>query len=126
MSKYVLQLNVTGSNVPMETILDHLPGDEDETVWPDEYSVSIDEDEDGQEVLYAHVPFHQENEARSVHAELGAINGVLQSADSGYMHVHECPTGGSSEAWSCGDRILVDLQAGESGPGEEQGGGSNR
>lgn len=113
MSKYVLQLDVRGSSVPLDTIEDHLPGADDDRVWSDERRVNRGEDEDGVPYLSAHVPFNHEDDARDLHGELGALNGVLNSADSGYIHVHECPTSGSEEAWDCSDRVVLEIRADE-------------
>lgn len=111
MSKYVLQLHVSGSSVPLDTIEDHLPDTGDDRVWADERRTTRGESEDGTPYLSAHIPFNREDDARSIHGELGALNGVLNSADSGYINVHECPTSGSDTAWDCGDRVLVEITA---------------
>lgn len=107
MTKYVLQLDVRGSNAPLDTIANHLPDKSHTDTWATEHRQARGTAPDGVPYLTAHIPYHVQADALDKHAELKGLNGVINSADSGsYIHVHECPTGSGSDSWDCSERII--------------------
>jgi hypothetical protein len=108
--KTVLQLDVRGSEAPLDAILSTLPDQSEPSVWDEEFDLMKGEDEDGTPMLAAHIPYHDEGDARDKFAEVTGLSTLESTAQPGsQVHVHECPTSGSSEAWDCGDRILDEL-----------------
>lgn len=111
MTKYVLQLEVIAQpNSPnqLNGVMNALPNESDSGVWGDEYSVSrVDDPVDGNAYVTAHIPFDVQADAEG---ELNRLKGLQSFIDAvgGYLHVHECPTGGTDEQWDCGEHVTVE------------------
>jgi len=107
--KYVLKLRAVGANIPVKTLRDTFDNAENASVWSDGYTVSERTTVNGTPVLVAHIPYYSEKDALDAFDELRGITGVLNSADEGYLHVHECMTGGGPEKWDCSEHIVREV-----------------
>jgi hypothetical protein len=116
---FVVQFHLRGSGVPTEAVLSTVPDPTADDVWPDEYRVTERETLDPDAtapvpVVSGHIPCPTQGAAESYYDDLIGVSGAIEGADRGYIHVHECPTGGADsddDVWDCSDRVIVSQSA---------------
>ena len=111
MSKFVLQFRLVGDLVPIQDILSTAPDESASDVWPDEYQLREGTTIDDTPVVSGHIPCNSQSAAEAYYNDLLSLDGVSDSADAGYLHVHECPTRGGDDVWDCSERVIVKTEA---------------